>query len=215
MATIAVIDYGMGNLRSVAKALEHVDDRARVRVTWEPEVIRGADRVILPGVGAIRECMSELQRLELDGVVREVAREKPFLGVCLGMQALLGESEENGGTAALGLVPGTVRHFAAGFAEAGMAAPGKVPHMGWNQVRQTRGHPLWAGVPDDSWFYFVHSYYVPLLGPDLTAGVATYGLDFTAVIARENIFATQFHPEKSQHAGLGLLANFTRWDGTD
>ncbi len=214
MTTIAVIDYGMGNLRSVAKALEHVDDRARVQVTWDPSVIRRAARVVLPGVGAIGDCMGELQRLELDAVIREVAGDKPFLGVCLGMQALLTSSEENGGTTALGLVPGEVRHFAAGFRDAGIAPPGKVPHMGWNRVRQVREHPLWAGIADNSWFYFVHSYYVPLLAGTLTAGVAHYGMDFTAVIARENMFATQFHPEKSQHAGLTLLANFTRWDGT-
>lgn len=214
MTTIAVIDYGMGNLRSVAKALEHVDDRARVQVTWDPAVIRRAARVVLPGVGAIGDCMHELQRLELDAVIREVAGDKPFLGVCLGMQALLSSSEENGGTTALGLVPGEVRHFTAGFRDAGIAPPGKVPHMGWNRVRQVRENPLWTGIADESWFYFVHSYYVPLLDGTLTAGVAHYGMDFTAVIARENMFATQFHPEKSQHAGLTLLANFTRWDGT-
>ena len=214
MTTIAVIDYGMGNLRSVAKALEHVDDRARVRITWEPAVIRGASHVVLPGVGAIGDCMSELQRLELDGVIREVAQEKPFLAVCLGMQALLERSDENGGTSALGLIPGTVRHLADGFRDADIPPPGKVPHMGWNRVRQVREHPLWAGIADDSWFYFVHSYYVPLLAGTLTAGVAHYGMDFTAVIARENMFATQFHPEKSQNAGLELYANFTRWDGT-
>ena len=214
MATIAVIDYGMGNLRSVAKGLEHVDDRARVLVSHEPDTIRRADRVVLPGVGAIRECMAELQRLELDAVIREVAAEKPFLGVCLGMQALLEASEENGGIQALGVLPGAVRHFAAGFADAGVAPPGKVPHMGWNRVRQVHAHPLWRDIPDDSWFYFVHSYYVPWLQGALTTGATTYGLDFTAVVARENIFATQFHPEKSQASGLQLLANFTRWDGT-
>ncbi len=214
MTTIAVIDYGMGNLRSVAKALEHVNDRARVEVTWEPEVIRRASHVVLPGVGAIGDCMSELGRLELDAVIREVARDKPFLGVCLGMQALLDSSEENGGTEALGLIPGQVRHFTAGFRDAGMAPPGKVPHMGWNRVRQVQAHPLWRGIADGAWFYFVHSYYVPILDGTLTAGVTEYGMDFTAAIARENIFATQFHPEKSQRAGLELLANFTRWDGT-
>ncbi|WP_290637308.1 imidazole glycerol phosphate synthase subunit HisH [Aquisalimonas sp.] len=214
MATIAVIDYGMGNLRSVAKALEHVDDRSRIVVTHDPAEIRRADRVVLPGVGAIRECMAELRRLELDAVIHEVARNKPFLGVCLGMQALLTASEENGGMDALGVLPGQVRHFASGFADVGIAPPGKVPHMGWNQVRQARPHPLWQGIADHSWFYFVHSYFVPLLDDGLTAGVTHYGLDFTAVVARENIFATQFHPEKSQGAGLELLANFTRWNGT-
>ncbi|WP_290652306.1 imidazole glycerol phosphate synthase subunit HisH [Aquisalimonas sp.] len=214
MATIAVIDYGMGNLRSVGKALEHVDARSRILVTDDPATIRRADRVVLPGVGAIRECMAQLRRLELDAVIREVGSNKPFLGVCLGMQALLTTSEENGGMEALGMFPGEVRHFTACFAEAGVPTPGKVPHMGWNQVRQTRAHPLWRGIPDGSWFYFVHSYFVPLLDDAWTAGMTTYGLEFTAVIARENIIATQFHPEKSQTAGLALLANFTRWDGT-
>lgn len=214
MARIAVIDYGMGNLRSVAKALEHVDDRALVQVTSDPATIRAAERVVLPGVGAIRECMAELQRLELDVVIREVAQDRPFLAVCMGMQALLADSEENDGVRALGVFSGTVRHFDSGFREAGIAPPGKVPHMGWNRVRQCLDHPLWAGIDDASWFYFVHSYYVPLRDDERTAGVTGYGIDFSAALAEGNVFATQFHPEKSQHAGLALLANFTRWDGT-
>ncbi len=213
MGSIAVIDYGMGNLRSVAKALEHVDDRARVVITHEPEQILRADRVVFPGQGAIRDCMSELQRLELRDVILEVARSKPFLGVCLGLQALLEFSDENGGVAGLGLLPGRVRHFRDGFCSAGVAAPGKVPLMGWVPVRQVAAHPLWSGIPDGQWFYFVHSYYVELL-EGATVGVSRYGLDFTAAAARENMFATQFHPEKSQRAGLALLANFARWDGT-
>jgi len=214
MPGIAVIDYGMGNLRSVAKALEHVDDRNRVEITHDPERILKADRVVFPGQGAIRDCMAELHRLELDQAVLEVARQKPFLGICMGMQALLESSEENGGVEALGIFPGTVRHFRDGFREAGVPAPGKVPHMGWNGVHQTRAHPLWQGIPDGTSFYFVHSYFVELLPDGLTAGDTAYGLSFTAAVARENIFATQFHPEKSQRAGLELLANFTRWDGT-
>ncbi|MCC5858764.1 MAG: imidazole glycerol phosphate synthase subunit HisH [Ectothiorhodospiraceae bacterium] len=213
MGTIAVIDYGMGNLRSVAKALEHVDDRLRVEITHEPERILGADRVVFPGQGAIGVCMSELQRLELRDVVLEVARSKPFLGICLGLQALLEFSDENSGVAGLGLLPGRVRHFSEGFRAAGVAPPGKVPLMGWVPVRQVAEHPLWAGIPDGQWFYFVHSYYVELL-EGVTVGTSRYGLEFTAAAARENIFATQFHPEKSQRAGLELLANFTRWDGT-
>lgn len=213
MSTIAVIDYGMGNLRSVAKALEHVDGRARVFITHEPEQVRRADRVVFPGQGAIRDCMAELQRLELDAVIRQAAESKPLLGICMGMQALLEHSEENGGVDALGLVAGRVRHFRDGFAAAGVDAPGKVPHMGWNAVQQAEAHPIWRGIPDNSYFYFVHSYFVELLPDGLTIGRTQYGVPFTAAIARENIVATQFHPEKSQHAGLTLLANFARWDG--
>lgn len=213
MSSIAVIDYGMGNLRSVAKALEHVDDRARVHITHEPEQVRRADRVVFPGQGAIRDCMAELQRLELDAVVLEAARNKPFLGICMGMQALLEHSEENGGVDALGLFSGRVRHFRDGFAAAGVAPPGKVPHMGWNAVYQDVPHPIWKGIADASHFYFVHSYFVELLPDQLTIGRCDYGVPFTAAIARDNIVATQFHPEKSQRVGLELLANFTRWDG--
>lgn len=213
MGSIAVIDFGMGNLRSVAKALEHVDDRVRVEITHEPERIRRADRVVFPGQGAIRDCMAELQRLELDAAVREAAAEKPFLGICIGMQALLEFSEENGGVAGLGLMAGQVRHFRDGFRDAGVPAPGKVPHMGWNAVRQRHPHPVWEGIPDETAFYFVHSYFVELLPGTLTIGETVYGLPFTAAVARDNIVATQFHPEKSQRAGLQLLANFTRWDG--
>lgn len=214
MASIAVIDYGMGNLRSVAKALEHVDDRSRVEITYDPERILRADRVVFPGQGAIRDCMAELHRLELDQAVLEAAQQKPLLGICMGMQALLDFSEENGGVQALGLFPGRVRHFRDGFREADVAAPGKVPHMGWNSVRQSRAHPLWRNIPDGTAFYFVHSYFVELLPDGLTVGETDYGLSFTAAVAQDNIFATQFHPEKSQRAGLELLANFTRWDGT-
>jgi len=211
MTTIAVIDYGMGNLRSVAKALEHVAQGVRVNVTSDPEKIRRAEHVVLPGVGAIRDCMSELQRLELIDVIREVAATKPFLGICLGMQALLSRSEENGGVDGLDVISGQVRHFSHGL---GAQATLKVPHMGWNQVRQVRPHPLWRGIPDASRFYFVHSYYVVPDDDSDVLGTSAYGVSFAAVIGRGNVFATQFHPEKSQRAGLDLLANFTRWDGS-
>lgn len=215
MTSIAVIDYGMGNLRSVAKALEHVDDYAHVEITHDPERVQRCERVVFPGQGAIRDCMAELHRLELDHAVRETARNgKPLLGICMGMQALLEFSEENGGVEALGVFPGRVRHFRDGFRDADIPPPGKVPHMGWNAVRQTRAHPLWEGIPDGTAFYFVHSYFVELLPGKLTVGQADYGLSFTAAAAQDNIFATQFHPEKSQRAGLQLLANFIRWDGT-
>ena len=162
---------------------------------------------------AIRDCMSELHRLELAEVVRECAASRPFLGVCLGMQALMDLSEENEGVECLGIVPGKVVRFdAAAMGEGGERL--KIPHMGWNQVHQVMAHPLWQNIPDGSRFYFVHSYYVEPASPDYIAGCTTYGSVFTSVLAHENMFAAQFHPEKSQHAGLSLLANFVQWDGT-
>jgi glutamine amidotransferase len=181
-------------------------------VTSSPDDILRADRVVLPGVGAMRDCMGELQRRELDAVVREVSRSKPFLGVCVGMQALMEWSAENGGTACLGLLPGTVEFFGEDLRdEAGHHL--KVPHMGWNQVYQTGSHPLWRGIAQDARFYFVHSYYVKPARDSLVAGRTTHGVAFAAALADGNIFATQFHPEKSQHAGLALYANFLRWNG--
>lgn len=215
MNTVAVVDYGMGNLHSVAKALEKVGSGAvRVAVTREPETVRVADRVVLPGVGAIGDCVGEMVRLGLDQVIREVAASKPFLGVCVGMQALLETSAESGGTAALGILPGRVERFPAELTDARSGEALKVPHMGWNQVHQAGGHPLWAGIGQDERFYFVHSYYVVPGEPGLTAATTEHGLTFTSAVARENLFATQFHPEKSQHAGLRLYANFLGWDGT-
>lgn len=211
MADIAIIDYGMGNLRSVAKALEHVAPERSVVVTQDAAVIRAAARVVLPGQGAIRGCMQELTRLDLLDVVRQAAASKPFLGLCLGPQALLDHSEENGGVPCLGILPGEVR----AFGELHDPTSGerlKIPHMGWNRVRQTRTHPLWAGIAQDSRFYFVHSYYLAPASADLIAGTTDYGITFAAVIARDNIFAVQFHPEKSARAGLQLLANFTHWN---
>jgi len=202
----------MGNLRSVSKALEHTSNGGRVEITADPDRIRRADRVVFPGVGAIRECMSELRRLELVDVILEVAKAKPFLGICLGMQALLGYSDENEGISALGAFPGRVASFLAALGEHEEL---KVPHMGWNRVHQDRSHPLWRGIADDSWFYFVHSYYAAPDDTSVTVGTCEYGIRFTAAVARANIFATQFHPEKSQRAGLELLANFSRWDGSD
>jgi imidazole glycerol-phosphate synthase subunit HisH len=211
MSTIAVIDYGMGNLRSVSKALEHVAPEARVVVTHRPEQILAADRVVLPGVGAIRDCMEELHRLELTETVREAAASLPFLGICLGMQALLEHSEENDGTPGLGVLPGRVRRFPEDLSD-GFGRL-KIPHMGWNTVRQRISHPLWEGIPDASRFYFVHSFYAaPDDSADL-AGETSYGFAFASAIARANVFAVQFHPEKSQRAGLRLLANFARWEG--
>jgi glutamine amidotransferase len=213
MTTVAVIDYGMGNLHSVAKALEHVADGQQVIVTHDPERIRAADRVVLPGVGAIRDCMAEMARQGVVDVIHEVVREKPFLGVCVGMQALMDFSAENGGTPCLGILPGRVEYFGDSLtAQNGERL--KVPHMGWNQVHQERAHPLWNGIAQDARFYFVHSYYVQPSESALTAASTEYGVKFTAAVVRENVFAVQFHPEKSQHAGLALYANFLRWDGS-
>lgn len=213
MSSVAVIDYGMGNLRSVTKALEHVGRGDRVRVTYDPELIVRADRVVFPGVGALRDCMTELQRLALDEAIRECARNKPFLGICLGMQALFDRSDENGGTPGLGIIAGEVRGFEKSLIDPASGARLKVPHMGWNEVHQTRPHPLWEGIAQDSRFYFVHSYYtVPADSADIT-GAGRYAHDFAAAVGRDNIFAVQFHPEKSHQAGLNLLANFMAWDG--
>ena len=209
--TIAVIDYGMGNLHSVAKALEHVTHE-NVIVTRDPRSIRGASRLVLPGQGAIRDCMGELQRTELEGLVKDLLEEqaKPLLGICVGQQMLFDRSEENGGVDCLGFLPGRVRHFGHK-----LTTPEgerlKVPHMGWNQVQQVNDHPLWAGIEDNSRFYFVHSYCATGVPDEQMAGRCEYGLAFAAAVAKRNVFAVQFHPEKSADAGLKLLENFLRW----
>jgi imidazole glycerol-phosphate synthase subunit HisH len=213
MSSVAVIDYGMGNLHSVAKALEHTGKVKEIRVTHDVAQIRSADRVVLPGVGAIRDCMAEIRRLGLDEVIAEVVQNKPFLGVCVGMQALMEISEENGGTPCLGVFPGKVSFFGNELRESESGVMLKVPHMGWNQVHQEIAHPLWNGIEQDARFYFVHSYYVTPTDPAIMAGSARHGVGFAAALARDNIFATQFHPEKSQHDGLQLYANFLEWDG--
>jgi glutamine amidotransferase len=203
----------MGNLRSVSKALEHVSGGVGVRVTYDPDLIRRADRVVFPGVGALRDCMAELSRLGLDEVIRECAATKPFLGICLGMQALLDFSEENGGTSGLGILPGRVMGFPIPLVDPATKQRLKVPHMGWNEVHQTHPHSLWEGIDQDSRFYFVHSYYAVPSTADEVAATVRYGREVAVALARDNIFAVQFHPEKSQHAGLTLLANFMDWDG--
>jgi glutamine amidotransferase len=210
MTTIVVVDYGMGNLRSVAKAFEHVAPKARVRVSGEVSEIRAADRVVFPGQGAMPDCMRHLDEAGLRGAVLEAARTKPLFGVCIGEQMLFDSSEE-GNTPGLGLLPGRVVRFPASRMTAPDGARLKVPHMGWNRVAQDRPHALWSGVPDGAYFYFVHSYYAEPADPALTAGSAEYGLRFTCVVARDNIFATQFHPEKSAAHGLRLYANFVDW----
>jgi glutamine amidotransferase len=207
MSTIAVVDYGMGNLRSVAKAIEHVAPADRVLVTADPAAVAAANRVVVPGQGAMPDCMAELRARGLHEAVIRAAREKPFLGICIGLQMLFEHSEE-GDVPGLGLFAGRVRRLP----QEVMAAQGlKVPHMGWNEVAQAVPHPLWEGIADQSRFYFVHSYYVEPATPEAIAGSTVYGIPFTSAIARANIFAAQFHPEKSAQAGLRLLANFTRW----
>ncbi len=213
MTTVAVIDYGMGNLRSVAKALEHVRPEATVTVTANPAHIMEADRVVFPGQGAIGDAMAQIERLNLAPVIRQALAEKPFLGVCLGLQALLEHSEEDGGVDGFSVFPGQVRRFPGGMVDRAAGTKLKVPHMGWNEVRQIRNHPLWQGIEQDARFYFVHSYYAELTDRSITAATCYYGLDFVCAAARANVFAVQFHPEKSQRAGLRLLENFMTWDG--
>jgi imidazole glycerol-phosphate synthase subunit HisH len=211
MRAIGVIDYGMGNLHSLAKSLERVAPDRRVEVSYDPQTLLKCDRLVLPGVGGVRGCMNELRRLELNDMVLQAAKKVPLLGICLGMQVLMDYSHENEGVAALGLFPGEVVRFPDPLPGAGERL--KVPHMGWNQVHQKRKHPLWSGIPENSWFYFVHSYHAEPKEPKHALGTAVYGQTFTAAIARENLVAVQFHPEKSQAPGIQLLANFVAWNG--
>lgn len=207
MATVAVVDYGMGNLRSVAKAIEHVAPEFRVVVTSSPETVLAADRVVVPGQGAMPDCMRELDARALRASVIAAAASKPFLGICIGLQMLFDHSEE-GDTPGLGILPGAVRRFPiAATVERGL----KVPHMGWNQVSFSGEHPLWQGIDAGSRFYFVHSYYADPGRPELVVGTTEYGIPFTSAAARANIFAVQFHPEKSAQTGLRFLSNFMRW----
>ncbi len=210
MADVAVIDYGMGNLRSVAKAIEHVAPRLDVAVTSDAAVVKRALRVVFPGQGAMPDCMREMDARGLRDAVLDAARGKPFLGICIGLQMLFDRSEE-GDTPGLGLLPGRVRRFPVEKMVDAQGARLKVPHMGWNEVRQAVPHPLWEGIPQDSRFYFVHSYFPDPGSRGLTAGESVYGVPFTCAAARDNVFAVQFHPEKSQAAGLKLLANFLAW----
>ncbi|MBL8521144.1 MAG: imidazole glycerol phosphate synthase subunit HisH [Betaproteobacteria bacterium] len=206
--SLIVIDYGMGNLRSVAKAFEFVAREesldVRVAISSDPEDVRTADRVVFPGQGAMPDCMRFLKDSGLEGAVREAARSKPFLGVCVGMQMLFDHSEE-GDTPGLGLVAGRVLRFRPEDRAL------KVPHMGWNQVRHTRGHALWQDIPSDERFYYVHSYFCAPMNPALALATTDYGAPFTAAIAVDNLAATQFHPEKSHAAGLCLYRNFLNW----
>jgi len=208
--TVAIIDYGMGNLHSVASAVSHVMPNAKVLVTPNESDILAADHVIFPGVGAIRDCMAEIRRLQLDATVKKViAQGQPLLGVCVGMQALMTRSEENGGVDCLDVFQGQVSLFKGDAIEREHL---KVPHMGWNNVACVQEHPVWHGIADDTRFYFVHSYYVDL-ADDNVIGRCNYGVPFAAMLAKKNVVAVQFHPEKSHIAGLKLIRNFLGWDG--
>jgi len=211
--TVAVVDYGMGNLWSVSQAVRHAADAAgvQVAVTSDPDVVRAATRVVLPGQGAMPDCMRELRDSGLLESVLEAAAGKPLFGVCVGMQMLLSRSEE-GPTDGLDLIPGEVLRFDLAGRRQPDGSHYKVPQMGWNQVHQSRPHALWAGVPDMSYFYFVHSFYARPRDAAHSVGEAEYGTRFTAAVARDNIFATQFHPEKSADHGLQLYRNFLHWN---
>ena len=202
---IAVVDYGMGNVHSVSKALQRVAPQSQVLVTADPGAIRTADRVVVPGQGALPDCMRQLGASGAREAVLETVRSKPFLGICIGMQMLFERGEE-GDVAGLGVLAGNVPRFPAARMQ-GL----KVPHMGWNEVVQQRHHGLWRGIPSGARFYFVHSYFPAPHDPSLSAASCTYGVAFTCAVARDNIFAVQFHPEKSQSAGLQLLSNFIDW----
>ena len=209
---IAIIDYGMGNLHSVAKALEHVACGALITVTSDAKVIEEADRVVFPGVGAIRDCMYEINQLKLQNVLGKAINQKPVLAICVGMQGLMTHSEENGGVDCLDFLPGKVKFFGNGIVDE-QNNKLKVPHMGWNNVYQTHDHPMWQGIKQDSQFYFVHSYYVDVAENPNLAATCNYGLEFAAAVCQTNLFAVQFHPEKSADAGLQLLRNFCQWSG--
>jgi imidazole glycerol-phosphate synthase subunit HisH len=214
MSSLVVVDYGMGNVRSVAKAFEHVSPKTNVKISGDPKVIKSADRVVFPGQGAMPDCMAYLRQSGLEEVVREVSGTKPLFGVCVGEQMLFDWSAE-GSTPGLGILSGKVLRFP-DAAPSTSAARLKVPHMGWNKVFQSHAasgeaHPIWSGVADGSYFYFVHSYFVEPSEKELTVGQTDYGFRFTCAVARDNIFATQFHPEKSAADGLRLYANFLDW----
>ena len=222
--SVAIVDYGMGNLRSVSQAVQHVaaGSNTQVVVTSDPAVVKTAERVVLPGQGAMRDCMRELQRTGLREAVLQAAATKPLMGVCVGMQMLLDHSEEQD-TPGLGLIPGRVKRFRLEGLRQGDGSRYKVPQMGWNQAWQTGEaggpgdatwprHPMWDGVPDGAWFYFVHSYWADPAQAEHTAAHTDYGVRLSCAVARDNIFATQFHPEKSADHGLQLYRNFLHWN---
>ena len=211
--TVAVVDYGMGNLRSVSQAVAHAAsaaDDVKVIVTGNPEEVLLAERIVLPGQGAMRDCMRELRDSGLQDAVLEALRTKPVMGVCVGMQMLLDHSEEQD-TPGLGVIAGTVKRFRLEGRTQPDGSRFKVPQMGWNRVHQAQPHALWNDVPDNAWFYFVHSFYAEPSDARHSADITEYGARFTSAVARDNIFATQFHPEKSAADGLKLYRNFLTW----
>ncbi|MSR14724.1 MAG: imidazole glycerol phosphate synthase subunit HisH [Gammaproteobacteria bacterium] len=215
MQLVAVVDYGGSNLRSVAKAVEFVaDDRHEVRITDNPTDILNADRVVFPGQGAIGDCMGRLVERGLITTLQECLRTRPFFGICLGLQSLMQTSDEDGGVACLAAYPGFVRRFRADAGPNPDGTPRKIPHMGWNQVKWSKPHPLVAGIASGSRFYFVHSYFVVPDDDAVVMGRTEYIDSFVSALATGFVFATQFHPEKSATAGLQLLRNFLQWDGT-
>jgi glutamine amidotransferase len=214
MQRVAVVDYGGSNLRSVVKAVEHVTGSDHeVQIAARPEQLLAAERVVFPGQGAIGDCMRHLVERDLVDALRECVRTRPFFGICLGLQSLMTTSDEDGGTTCLDVFPGRVLRFAADAGPAADGSPRKIPHMGWNEVHWTRPHPVCAGIPSGSRFYFVHSYYVAPAARAIVLGETDYITRFCAAVAHGHAFATQFHPEKSAAAGLRLLSNFLRWHG--
>ncbi len=216
MSNIAIIDYGMGNLYSVTKAVEHVSEsKDHIIVTSDADEISASDKVIFPGQGAAKDCMSALQEYDLQSAIIDAASQKPFLGICMGMQVLMQMSEENDGIDCLGVYKGSVKYFGNHLTIGSGENSYKVPHMGWNCIEQQQNHPLWKGITESSYFYFVHSYFVATENDNLVAGTTNYGPTFASVIAQDNVFAMQCHPEKSAQAGLQLLKNFIHWDGSN
>jgi len=203
MQTIAIVDYGMGNVRSVQKALEYVAPSDNCILTSDPQVLRDSDRIVFPGQGAMGSCMSALEENSLVNEIKSSFKSKPFLGICLGLQLLFDSSEENNGTKGLSIVPGKVVKF--------KNSELKIPHMGWNNVNHSKDHPLWFNIDNNSRFYSVHSYYVKPVNEDCVFGTTNYGHEFVSAIALDYVFAVQFHPEKSQNDGLQLLRNFVNW----
>ena len=203
MQTIAIVDYGMGNVRSVQKALEYVAPSDKCILTSDPQVLRDSDRIVFPGQGAMGSCMSALEENSLVNEIKSSFKSKPFLGICLGLQLLFDSSEENKGTKGLSIVPGKVVKFKNNEL--------KIPHMGWNNVNHSKDHPLWYNIENNTRFYSVHSYYVKPVNQDCVFGTTNYGHEFVSAIALDHVFAVQFHPEKSQNDGLQLLRNFVNW----
>jgi len=215
MPSVAVIDYGMGNLHSISKALQYAEPEVNVFLTSNADTILAADRVVFPGVGGIRDCIQALEKLQLTEVINDAVKNKPFLGICLGMQALLSNSEENEGIDCLNIIPGQVRCFSKDIIDS-QGYKLKIPHMGWNEVTQEQNnHPLWQNIPQHSRFYFVHSYYVKPDDSQFSTATTCYPEPFSCALKYNNIFAVQFHPEKSQSVGIQLLQNFLHWDGTN